>query len=657
MDTKGSSSGGVLKGRQKASTTLVSSSAFTFSDCLASFYKRCQDNIFRLQYGFTDRKFFESSMMSLKELSTMRPTDSKGSFFSWSTERWTEVQRGFLDRKEAEFSTLTQGSKTVLEYQQQFEDLLHFIPEHLRNEASKTKKFEKELKPEIGAMLSTIEIETYARMVDKAKTVEDRLKEKLTASQGSTKRPGGYQNYNWPNKTFKSPSNPSPLQYRRPKAGQISQSFCPAYSQSNHYTRQGSSQATTSVQTPRNNTPSRFQSTSRPFQPQDSRSQGKVYALTNEEAEADPEVMRGTLNIASIPAYVLFDSSVSHSFISSTFASKLNVSPKSIVHKLVVSTPTGSIVSLKEILDSCSVEIYRRNLMADLVRFDMKNFDAILGMDWLSTHGANVMCVERKIMFKPKSGDEFTYKSEPMKKPKKVTISVLQAKKLLNGGCQGSLATIMDLEVKVKPLEELDVVREFPDVFPEDLTQLSPEHETEFVIDLTPGAALVSKAPYQMALIELRELQIQLQDLSKKGFIQPSVSPWGVPDLFVKKKDGSMRMCINYRELNKLAIKNRYPLPRIDDLFDQLHGASVFSKIDLRSGYHQLRIKSSDISKTTFRTRYRHYEFLVLSFGLTNAPVAFMNMMNRVFHDVLDKYVIVFINDILVYSKNEEDHA
>ncbi|GKA03189.1 putative reverse transcriptase domain-containing protein [Tanacetum coccineum] len=171
-----------------------------------------------------------------------------------------------------------------------------------------------------------------------------------------------------------------------------------------------------------------------------------------------------------------------------------------------------------------------------------------------------------------------------------------------------------------------------------------------------PGAAPVARAPYRLAPFEMKELSDQLKELFDKGFIRPSSSPRGAPILFVKKKDGSFRMCINYRELNKLTVKNRYPLPRINDLFDQLQGSSVYSKIDLRSGYHQLRVREEDIPKTAFKTRYGHYEFQVIPFGFTNAPTVFMDIMNRVCKPSLDKFVIVFVDDILSYSKNKNEH-
>ncbi|GKA65512.1 putative reverse transcriptase domain-containing protein [Tanacetum coccineum] len=227
-------------------------------------------------------------------------------------------------------------------------------------------------------------------------------------------------------------------------------------------------------------------------------------------------------------------------------------------------------------------------------------------------------------------------------------------------GCHVFLAhvTIKETEDKSenKRLEDVPIVRDFPKVFPEDLSGLPPTRQVEFQIDLIPGAPPIPWAPYRLATYEMKELSDHLKELSDKGFIRPSSSRWGASVLFVKKKDGSFRMCIDYRELNKLTVKNRYPLPMIDDLFDQLQGSSVYSKIDMRSGYHQLRVREEDIRKTTFRTRYGHYEFQVMPFGLTNAPAVFMDLMNQVCKPYLDKFMIVFIDDILVYSRNKKEH-
>ena len=162
--------------------------------------------------------------------------------------------------------------------------------------------------------------------------------------------------------------------------------------------------------------------------------------------------------------------------------------------------------------------------------------------------------------------------------------------------------------------------------------------------------------PHRMAPVEWQELRVQLQELLDKGFIRPSTSPWGAPVLFAKKNDKTLRLCIDYRHLNRVTVKNRYPLPRIDDLFDQLRGARVYSKIDLRTGYHQPRVRETDIPKTTFRTRYGHFEFMVMPFGLTNAPAAFIDLMHRVFQPYLDRFVVVFMDDILIYSQSEWEH-
>ena len=201
--------------------------------------------------------------------------------------------------------------------------------------------------------------------------------------------------------------------------------------------------------------------------------------------------------------------------------------------------------------------------------------------------------------------------------------------------CQGQLAgwlASLTLEDEVRPDLDLPrVVCEYQDVFPDELPRLPPQRVVDFGTELHPGTSPISMTPHRMAPVELQELRVQLQELLDKGFIRPSTSPWGAPVLFAKKKDKTLRLCINYRQLNRVTIKNRYPLPRIVDLFDQLGGARVYSKIDLRTSYHQLRVRETDIPKTTFRTCYGHFEFTVMPFRLTNAPAAFMDLMHRVF--------------------------
>ena len=292
----------------------------------------------------------------------------------------------------------------------------------------------------------------------------------------------------------------------------------------------------------------------------------------------------------------------------------------------------------------------------DLVPIPLRGNKVIVGMDWLSPNGAVIDCELQLVRVRTPSGGELVIQGErPQRGP--AFCSAARARRYFQQGCAGYIAYVLDAREKGKvAVDDVPVVRDYPDVFPEDLPGIPPERQVEFRIDLIPGAAPIAKAPYRLAPPEMQELSTQLQEMLDKGFIRPSSSPWGAPILFVRKKDGSHRMCIDYRELNKVTVKNRYPLPRIDDLFDQLQGASWFSKIDLRSGYHQMRVRDEDVQKTAFRTRYGHYEFVVIPFGLTNAPAAFVDLMNRVCRPMLDRSVIVFIDDILVYSKTQEQH-
>ncbi|GKC08407.1 putative reverse transcriptase domain-containing protein [Tanacetum coccineum] len=290
--------------------------------------------------------------------------------------------------------------------------------------------------------------------------------------------------------------------------------------------------------------------------------------------------------------------------------------------KYPIELVNGRLIGTNTVLRGCTLGLLGYLFNIDLMPVELGSFDVIIDMDWLANHHAMIVSDEKVVRIP--YGDE---------------VLIVQDKS------------------EEKRLEDVPIVRDFPEVFPEDLPGLPPMRQVEFQIDLVLGAAPVARAPYRLAPSELQELSTQLQELSDKGFIRSSSSPWGAPVLFVKKKDGSFQMCIDYHELKKLTVKNRYPLPRIDDLFDQLQRSRIYSKIDLRSGYHQLRVREEDILKTSFRTRYSHYEFQVMSFGLTNAPTIFIDLINRVCKPYLGKFVIIFIDDILIYSKSEEEHV
>ena len=299
----------------------------------------------------------------------------------------------------------------------------------------------------------------------------------------------------------------------------------------------------------------------------------------------------------------------------------------------------------------CELEILGTLLTVDLRIMDMSEFDVILGMDWPTAYRVVIDCECGRVTAYTQDGTPVVFQGD---KHDILTQTVYESR------FQGQLAGwLVSLTLEDEERLDLDlpwVVCEYVDVFPDELPGLPPLRVIDFGIELHPGISPISMTPHRMAPVELQELRVQLQELLDKGFIRPSTSPWGAPVLFVKKKDKTLRLCIDYRQLNRVTIKNRYPLPRIDDLFDQLRGARVYSKIDLRTGYHQLRVRDTDIPKTAFRTRYGHFEFTVMPFGLTNAPAAFMDLMHRVFQPYLDQFVVVFVDDILNYSQSEWEH-
>ncbi|KAJ9557088.1 hypothetical protein OSB04_011702 [Centaurea solstitialis] len=382
---------------------------------------------------------------------------------------------------------------------------------------------------------------------------------------------------------------------------------------------------------------------------------GRAFVIGTEEARQNPDVVTGTFLLNNYPATVLFDSGADMSFVSLEFRPKINKKSQNLKEDHVIEYSNGELVRANKIIRKCTLGLAGKDFSIDLIPIKIGSFDIIVGMDWMSKHRATICCAEKIVALPLPDGGLLEVYGDRPKRDIKI-VSFMKMRGHLRKECIAFMAHVIDTEAKEKRIQDIPVVREFPEVFPEELPGLPPQRQVEFHIDLVPGAGPIAKSPYRLAPSEMQELSNQLQELLDKGFIRPSSSPWGAPVLFVKKKDGSFRMCIDYRELNKITIKNRYPLPRIDDLFDQLQGATYFSKIDLRSGYHQMRVREEDIAKTAFRTRYGHYEFLVMPFGLTNAPAVFMDLMNRVCRPYLDKFVIVFIDDILIYSRSKEDH-
>ena len=332
------------------------------------------------------------------------------------------------------------------------------------------------------------------------------------------------------------------------------------------------------------------------------------------------------ISILDHDAYTLVDPGATHSFASRPFLDRFHIKTQPLEGRMRVSIPAGDPLVSDRVVRDSRVLIGGQEFPADLVALDMRDFDVVLGMDWLSRHRATLNCYKKEVKLHRPGELEVKFRGI-RRELSSGMISTMAAQRMLRKGCQGYLAYVVETGKEGTLVDEIPVVREFPD----DIAGLPPEREVEFTIDLIPRTEPISIPPYRMAPAELREVKAKLEKLLSKGFIRQSISPWGAPVLFVKKKYGSLQLCIDYMQLNRVSIQNQYPLPRIDELFDQLQGSRVYSKIDLRSGYHQLRVQEGDVPKTAFRTLYRHYEFLVMPFGLTNAPTVFMDLMNRVF--------------------------
>ncbi|KAA3487907.1 DNA/RNA polymerases superfamily protein [Gossypium australe] len=366
----------------------------------------------------------------------------------------------------------------------------------------------------------------------------------------------------------------------------------------------------------------------------EARAPARAYAIRAREEASSPDVITGTFTLYDTSVIALVDPGSAHSYICMNLVFNKTLPVESTEFAIKVSNPLGKSVLVDKVCKDCPLMFRDICFPADLMLLPFDEFEIILGMDWLFMHDAVVNCKRKTIIVRVESND---LNGLP------AVISILKAQSYVKKGCKAYFAYVIDSKMSERKIDSVPIVCEFSNVFPEELPGLPLIREVEFGIELMPGTTPISIAPYRMEPIELKELKSQLQELTERGFTRPSFSPWGAPVLFVKKKDGTMRMCIDYRQLNKVTIKNKYTLPRIDDLFDQLKGAT--------------RVKDSDIPKTAFRTRYGHYEFLVMPFGLTNAPTVFMDLMKRIFRLYLDRFVMVFIDNILIYSRDENEHA
>ncbi|KAK9053496.1 hypothetical protein SSX86_030130 [Deinandra increscens subsp. villosa] len=346
-----------------------------------------------------------------------------------------------------------------------------------------------------------------------------------------------------------------------------------------------------------------------------------------EKAQANQEVVNGTFLVNNRYASILFDSGADRSFVSLEFEPLLDTPRIALDYPFTVEIADGKPIALDSFVRGCNLDFKDHIFPIDLIPMHLGSFDIIVGMDWLSRHRAELVCFD-KIIRIPRPDSQFLIIHGDKPSCGLKLMSCTKDHNYLHKEYPAFLAHVMEVREKERGIEDIPIVRDFPEVFPHDITGLPPIRQVDFHIDLVPRATPVAKSPYRLAPSEIQELAKQLREFSDKGFIRPSSSPWGAPILFVKKKDGTLRICIDYLELNKLTIKN----------------------------YHQLRVAEDDVHKTDFRTRYGHFEFTVMPFGLTNALAIFMDLMNRVCKPYLDKVVTVFIDDILIYSKSKAEH-
>ncbi|KAA0046379.1 DNA/RNA polymerases superfamily protein [Cucumis melo var. makuwa] len=511
----------------------------------------------------------------------------------------------YCEAKRDEFLGLKQGSLSVAEYERKYTKLSRYADVIVAFESDRCRRFERGLRFKIRTPITTIAKWTnFSQLVETTLRVEQSITEEKSVMEFShgTSTTSGFRGRK--QRRFTPGINISSHQdFKNRSRGQASRNvsygsvfrdrarkyLVNPLDQQNHRVQRDQGVGSQIVEQSRVSVVP-TEGTSGPRQKGvvgRPRQQGKVYAMTQQETKDAPDIITDTILICN---------------------------------GLAIYTPVGDVLLVNKVLRNCEILVEGISLLVDLLPLELQRLDVILGMDFLFAHYASMDCHRKEVVFRKSGFAEVVFRGMRNVVSRSL-ISVLKAEKLLKKGCTGFLAHIIVMQrEKLKP-EDVHVVKEFLDVFPDDLSGLPSDREIEFTIELLPGTTPISQTPYRMAPSELKELKIQLQELVDKGYIRPSVSSWGAPVLFMKKEKW---------------------------------GAALFSKIDLRSGYHQLKVRESDIAKTAFRTRYEHYEFRVMPFGLTNAPAVFMDLMNRIFHQYLDHFMTVFVDDILVYSIDRE---
>ncbi|KAJ9543706.1 LOW QUALITY PROTEIN: hypothetical protein OSB04_023413 [Centaurea solstitialis] len=539
------------------------------------------------------------------------------------------------ERIAAEFLKLTQTTESVNEITAQFLEKLLFVPGYANDESLKMARYLGVLRPEIKGAVATGRCKTFSDMQEGSELI---LEERQQGKRKAEDQPA-------PTKKFKGARNDSRSGTSScPKCGRYHRGECrprelscykcgkagdcedllpllPARAYQARLPQLKKAPALApapeTLMITDGTTKGKSGATTR----------GRAFQMTAEEAQTAPDVITGVFPVNSKPALVLFDTEATWSCVSRRFCKDFQIELSNLDSPLAIDVAAEKVQVVEHVYRGCSIDIFGVRFSINLIPIPMNGVDVVVGIDWMFLNRATTDVAGQLVRIQNPSGGELVVYG----KGRRVSTSfcsIAKARKYIQRGCTGFLVYAMVDQAKERKLSVADVpvVSEFPDVFLEDLPGLTPDRQIEFGIDLLPGAAPIARAPYRLAPPELQELSEQLQELSGKGFIRPSSSPWGAPILFVKRKTGVI-------------------------------GASWFSKIDLRSGYHQLKVKEADIHKTPFRTRYGHFEFLVMPFGLTNAPAAFMDLMNRVCRPMLDRSVIVFIDDILIYSKSREEHV